>query len=617
MTEYISRDRLAPKWLRDMLRLLPIRSQFVFSGNTSDYFLLPKPGESGSATVYDIQEFHQCAWKTLSGVGYELIVRYNPVDGVSLYPGDKADLANQLGIVPSTSSATDLGALLAVIQKSVHDKSNRLAVLIERAPRILHSAQNLSASEHRFFTACEKLASDAQRQKGLFNPVIWLVNRPEDLPSWFGRNNSRIHFQEIGKPDQDQRLHAAPRFLEQLGKNSDSQGAKNFESYARLFADMTDGFTLGDMEGVARLARVQGLKLDDVDDAVRSYKTGDPTLDNPWSSKKLKERIKEAETAIPKQVRGQPAAVQQALDILKRSSLGLTGAQAPSTHGRPRGVLFLAGPTGVGKTELAKALTKSIFGDMQAYIRFDMSEFSAEHSDARLLGAPPGYVGYEGGGELTNAIRQRPFSLILFDEIEKANQRILDKFLQILEDGRITDGRGETVFFSECVIVFTSNLGIIERDDRGNPIGQLVKPGDDYEKVVTTVRKGIEEYFKYKLGRPEILNRLGDNIVVFNFIQPEIALEIFDSMIGNIEKRLCDEHRSTLKLADSPKEQLLEICTADLSNGGRGIGSNLETALVNPLARALFDAGAPSGKVIEVTAVVREAHNYSLKLNIT
>ena len=176
-------------------------------------------------------------------------------------------------------------------------------------------------------------------------------------------------------------------------------------------------------------------------------------------------------------MRGQRPAVTKTIDILMRSVMGLTGAQARASGNRPRGVLFFAGPTGVGKTELAKTLTQLIFGDERAYIRFDMSEFAEEHTGARLLGAPPGYIGYDAGGELTNAVREKPFSVVLFDEIEKAHPRILDKFLQILEDGRLTDGRGETAYFSEAILVFTSNLGITVEDEHGRRV-QSVSPGD-------------------------------------------------------------------------------------------------------------------------------------------
>ena len=187
-------------------------------------------------------------------------------------------------------------------------------------------------------------------------------------------------------------------------------------------------------------------------------------------------------------------------------------------------------PTGVGKTELAKTITSLLFGDESAYIRFDMSEFSAEHADQRLIGAPPGYVGYDVGGELTNAIRERPFSVVLFDEIEKAHPRILDKFLQVLDDGVLTSGRGDRVYFSEAFIVFTSNLGIYADGPTGDRVPN-VSPDETFEAVKAKVRAGIENHFKSVLNRPELLNRIGENIIVFDFIRDDVAQQIFDQMI--------------------------------------------------------------------------------------
>jgi ATP-dependent Clp protease ATP-binding subunit ClpA len=195
------------------------------------------------------------------------------------------------------------------------------------------------------------------------------------------------------------------------------------------------------------------------------------------------------------------------LDIIKRA---VTGVGSGRRGNRPRGVAFLAGPSGVGKTELAKAVTSLLFGDENACIRFDMSEFSAEHSDQRLIGAPPGYVGYDAGGELTNAIREKPFSVVLFDEIEKAHPRILDKFLQILDDGVLTSGRGDRVYFSESFIFFTSNLGVFRTDSLGNRVPNIsLTSGPD--EVRTKVRTEIERYFKISLNRAELLNRIGEN----------------------------------------------------------------------------------------------------------
>ncbi|NJM13830.1 MAG: ATP-dependent Clp protease ATP-binding subunit [Synechococcaceae cyanobacterium SM1_2_3] len=326
----------------------------------------------------------------------------------------------------------------------------------------------------------------------------------------------------------------------------------------------------------------------------------------------LRDRIRTALDVIGQRVKGQQPAVVKTVDILMRSVMGLTGAQAASTSGRPRGALFFAGPTGVGKTELARALTAHLFGDERAYIRFDMSEFAAEHADARLMGAPPGYVGYDAGGELTNAVKAKPFSVILFDEIEKAHPRILDKFLQILEDGRLTDGRGATVYFSEALLIFTSNLGIYVRDDQGRR--QLnIQAGEPYADVERKVRAAIVDYFKFTLGRPELLNRIGDNIVVFDFIQPAIAEQIFTGMVANVVQRVAEEHDVILNIAPEARQQLLTWCTHDLSDGGRGIGNRLETTLVNPLARVLFQVPPGVQRPMTITAARLDANVYSVE----
>ena len=163
----------------------------------------------------------------------------------------------------------------------------------------------------------------------------------------------------------------------------------------------------------------------------------------------------------------------------------------------PKGTLFFVGPTGVGKTELAKSLAQFLFGDEDACIRFDMSEFNHEHADQRLVGAPPGYVGFEEGGQLTNAIKARPFSLLLFDEIEKAHPRILDKFLQILEDGRLTDGKGETVSFADTFIVFTSNIGASE-----------IQPSDDTEEIAIQFKDAVTSHSAENLNALNYLDEL-------------------------------------------------------------------------------------------------------------
>lgn len=241
-----------------------------------------------------------------------------------------------------------------------------------------------------------------------------------------------------------------------------------------------------------------------------------------------------------------------------------------------------------------------------------MSEYSQSHSDQKLLGAPPGYVGYEAGGQLTNAVKENPFSILLFDEIEKAHPSIFDKFLQILEDGRMTDGQGNTVYFSECIIIFTSNLGIYTRNEFGAREPN-VTPDMEYPEVQKKVRQAIEDYFKLELGRPEILNRIGENIVVFDFIRPEVAKLILDAQVNKIIKNLMTEKNIELALSEKTMSILLAKAVDNLANGGRGIGNIVESLLINPLARYMFDEGIKEKAKITIEDIDAENAPYVLR----
>ncbi|MBC8953456.1 AAA family ATPase [Xenorhabdus sp. PB62.4] len=349
------------------------------------------------------------------------------------------------------------------------------------------------------------------------------------------------------------------------------------------FIDETEGLLLLDLTAIVQLARLENVPVMRISDAVRRYKVG--ITEDPWQ-KIDKDKIRNAYNIIQRRVKGQYHAVTHLLDIIKRAVTGV----GSNKSGRPRGVLFLAGPTGVGKTELAKTVTQLLFGDESAYIRFDMSEFSVEHADQRLIGAPPGYVGYNTGGELTNAIREKPFSVVLFDEIEKAHPQLMDKFLQIIDDGVLTSGRGDRVYFSESLIIFTSNLGIYRLNNEGERVANIT-PDESFETVQQNVKREIEHYFKLILNRPELFNRIGENIIVFDFIRPEVAEQIFSQMVDNILRGL-EKQAITVTIADKAMVTLKSRCLADLSNGGRGIRNQLEIHLINPLSRAIFDQNA-------------------------
>ena len=371
-----------------------------------------------------------------------------------------------------------------------------------------------------------------------------------------------------------------------IGSLPGAQSGADNSDLADKYAGLTDGLTLRSIGEINRLAIDRGIDVNDIDQAVRTFRVGIP--DNPWLDGALKARIRGAPQTLGRSVKGQPAAIRKAVDIQIRSTVGLTGAQTTSSSARPQGVLFFAGPTGVGKTELAKSLAKLIFGRDDSYLRFDMSEFASEHAEARLIGAPPGYIGHSGGGELTNAVRQQPFRLILFDEIEKAHPRILDKFLQVLEDGRLTDGNGSTVYFSETMIVFTSNLGVYTVDSMGERV-PVISRGSPYPAVESAIRAAVAEHFTKEIGRPELLNRIGDNIVVFDFISEEVAIELIDMFVANVIDRVKSSTGRTVKVSPEAVSVLRSRVVDHLDFGGRGVSNAIESMLINPLARWIFD----------------------------
>jgi ATP-dependent Clp protease ATP-binding subunit ClpB len=605
-------DLLLPPWLENLRRSLAVRSQFVVSGNIRDVVLIERDGRPAPLNLL------QALWEALAEYRFDYFLVHDRVDGITTVPNDEPTRQRVVGDIRATfvdgywtPSLTELPRIVRRLQGS---SSARAAMVIDYASRLITEQQPLSGDEREFFTAAEKLSHTVHpvrvHDRTAFNPVVWLIDRPNDLPDFLTVGNEGVRSVSIPHPDLEVRQKAAhmlaPSFL--AFDETPPDASRQLE---RDFANLTEGFTLRSLIAVSQMARANAIPWREVSDAVRAFKVG--ITSNPWRSAHLRERVANAEAMIGQRLKGQHQAVTKTLDSLKRSIMGLSGAQASRESGRPRGILFFAGPTGVGKTELAKAITQVVFGNEQAYIRFDMSEFSHEHADARLIGAPPGYVGFDAGGELTNAVRQRPFSVVLFDEIEKAHPRILDKFLQVLEDGRLTDGRGNTVYFSEAVIVFTSNLGVFVEDEQGRRVQQVV-PGMPYLEVEGRIRESIEHYFKFQLNRPEILNRFGDNIIVFNFIEPPVAEQIFDKMLESVRQRVRDEHRLDLVIPEAVRERLLAICTSDLSHGGRGIGNRLETAFVNPLARALFAHALGGTRELTVSALRVDDNVFTLDL---
>jgi ATP-dependent Clp protease ATP-binding subunit ClpB len=297
-----------------------------------------------------------------------------------------------------------------------------------------------------------------------------------------------------------------------------------------------------------------------------------------------KDKLLRMEAMIEQRVVGQSEAVQAVADAIRRSRAGL------SDPNRPNGSFLFLGPTGVGKTELCKALAAFLFDTEEAMVRIDMSEFMEKHSVARMIGAPPGYVGYEEGGYLTEAVRRRPYSVILLDEIEKAHSDVFNILLQVLDDGRLTDGHGRTVDFRNSVVIMTSNLG--------SQVIQEMAPSTGSETGYAAMKKEVLEIVGQHF-RPEFINRV-DEIVVFHPLGREQIRRIVDIQVGYLRQRLAERDLG-LVLDDAARDRLAEA-GFDPVYGARPLKRAIQQQLENPLAQRILRGEFGPGDAVSVTA---------------
>jgi ATP-dependent Clp protease ATP-binding subunit ClpC len=297
------------------------------------------------------------------------------------------------------------------------------------------------------------------------------------------------------------------------------------------------------------------------------------------------ERLLKMEDELHKRIIGQHDAIEAVSKAIRRTRAGLKDPK------RPAGSFIFLGPSGVGKTESAKALTEFLFGDEAALIQIDMSEDMEKHAVRRLVGSPPGYVGYDEGGQLTEAVRRKPFSVVLFDEIEKAHQDVFNILLQILEDGRLTDSQGRVVDFKNTVIIMTSNLGTAEL--RKKAIGFSVDDADlDYDKMREKVVDSLKKHF-----RPEFLNRI-DEVIVFHELTQDEVKTIVDLLVARVRSQL-ESQAIDLALSDAAKTRLAER-GYDPQLGARPLRRAIQRLLEDPLSERVLHRDFPAGSTVLV-----------------
>jgi ATP-dependent Clp protease ATP-binding subunit ClpC len=298
-------------------------------------------------------------------------------------------------------------------------------------------------------------------------------------------------------------------------------------------------------------------------------------------------RLLRMEDELHKRVIGQNDAIKALSQAIRRTRAGLKDPK------RPGGSFIFAGPSGVGKTELSRTLAAFLFGDEDALIQLDMSEYMEKHTVSRLFGSPPGYVGYEEGGQLTEKVRRRPFSVVLFDEIEKAHQDIFNSLLQILEDGRLTDAQGRVVDFKNTVIIMTTNLGTKDIS-KGVSVG-FASAGEtrgSYERMTNRVQDELKQHF-----RPEFLNRV-DDIIVFHQLTQDEILQIVDLMISKLEERLKDRDMG-IELTVSAKKLLAER-GYDPVLGARPLRRTIQREIEDHLSEKILFGDVKAGQIVMV-----------------
>lgn len=573
------------KWQRDLAVYKDIHTTFIIEGNVHDKqpWIFPEDDycEPISLKMY-LQRF-------LQKEGYDIIIFYNPVDGFN-NPFNKI-MVDRFVKITGINSLDNVSVCDAIsyARTALEGTIDTVAIIYEMANTLAVVPDNLSDSEEKNFAKLMIMSKNSvqaissSKQKPLTNVQFFITDKINDIPAWFYVNNPYVKTLNISKPEKEVRSSIIKSRVNSI-KGTEELNEDEKKKIVDEFTLLTDGMSLVEIDGIVALCRYQGLTVEHIREAIFMFKYG--TNESHWDKIDM-DIVNNIDDILSKRVKGQPYAISKVSSILKRSCLGLTELQGGS-NSRPKGVLFFAGPTGTGKTELAKSIAEMIFGDESFLTRFDMSEYGQPHSDQKLLGAPPGYVGYSAGGQLTNAIKEKPFSVLLFDEIEKAHPSILDKFLQILEDGRLTDSSGETVYFSETLIIFTSNLGITKRSANGTSIN-VVSKEMDYEQIKEGILQEIKEYFKYDINRPELLNRIGDNFIVFDYIREDVAKRILSNKVDKIVDNLLKSKQIVLNIEDAFYDYLIEESLNNLENGGRGIGNVIESKLVNSIASIMTE----------------------------
>lgn len=537
-------------WQKTFENLIRTESVINLSGNTDDKF--SSYDGSGYSMVSEYLN------DVLRDNGYYKIHFYNPVCGLNA--------EGTAGSFAAAKQTRSVSTLAGELYESLQNSEEPVAWVIEDASYLCTDTHHLNQEALNAYLKM-RMAID---KGGVGNRVIFIYENEGDTPRCFANRKSVV----ITKPDQMQRKEFISFAFPELS-NKD----------AEHIADITDGLKIFKMEDIFNDVKAYTDKPDRITlkNAVNRYVSG--YEEDPWL-KVDREKLGSLEDNLNDKVRGQKEAVHFIAQKIKEACTGVTNIV--NGIGAPKGSLVFAGVTGVGKTETAKALCREMFGAEDALIRIDANEYREEFNCERIIGAPPGYVGYEAGGQLTNAVKENPFAIILVDEAEKAHPVFWQYFMTVIQDGRLTSGKGETVSFNNCFIIFTTNLGALEASACGSE-----------EEKKEAIYNAIEKYFT-DINRKEIFGRLKHNIVTFREISDDVAKEIVEKCLHTVCENYMTEKQVKIIFEEDVFEKLKELAGTGSEYGGRDVRNRLNGFISESLTDIHINNEIVAGTVIDI-----------------
>ena len=540
------------------------------------------PLRNAIGTRFTYVPLDEWIWKYFSSYNDTIVVFYSALTGFR-NPFSNESLEEFLRLAGRGNANDFTEASQQIIKAFQTSSEKRVIVVFDSSLRWLTAGPIIQPNDQRAFTALK--SSILSNSTSIRHQLIFINEKNSDLPPFMMTTQSLAKSIVIPKPDQIQRTN----FLAYLFSNRDFTNAQ-----LSLVAQRADNLTLNEIRTALATVDYAHCSPSDLINQISLFQFG--FSEDPWQQIDP-EKIDNAQEILSEYVFGQDDAINYASEIIKFAASGFSSVFQEDGRTAPKGVMFFCGLSGTGKTELAKAIARLVFGSADSMIRFDMGEYNQAHNAERLTGAPPGYVGHDAGGQLTEAIKAHPFCLLLFDEIEKADPTVMNKFLSILEDGRLTDGKGETVSFENTIIVFTSNIGAAEAAHETDP-----------KNVHRIISESVKQYCEAQppagIGKPELYSRLAGNIVVFNPLSEEAIQRIFDNYYTQTIKKIQEQLSITVTCSESFLQKLRDLTNAARNNGefpgGRGMKKAMDKYFRVPLSSFSQRHRCSAGDIINI-----------------